>query len=82
MPQDRYSSRGSFDISVLDTQALDASDGLGSALRTVEAVCHQGGDPEIAGMVVELDSRPYILEYIISGALRPVRVASADHFVF
>ena len=67
---------------MLDAQELDAPDGLGSALRTIEAVCHQGGDPEIAGMVAELESHSYILEYIVSGMLRLVRITSADNFAF
>lgn len=64
-----HSSKNAFDINILDAQALDTQDGLATALRTIEAVCHRG-ESEIAEMVSELDSRPYILEYIISGALR------------
>jgi len=69
MPPDRHSSQDAFDIDLLDSQALDAPDGLAIALHTIEAVCHRG-DPEIAEMVATLNSRPYILEYIISGTLR------------
>ena len=82
MPPDRSSSQDMFNISVLDAQALDTPDGLDSALRTIEAVCHQGGDPEIARMVAELEIHSFILEYIISGMLRPVRTTSADNFAF
>ena len=54
---------------MLDQQALDAPDGLTAVLHAIEAVCHRG-DPDIAGVVAALNSRAYILEYIISGALR------------
>jgi len=69
MPPDRHSSRTAFDINILDSQTLDTADGLHTALRTIEAICHRG-DPEIVEMVVALNSRSHILEYIISGALR------------
>jgi len=69
MLPDSHPSQNAFNINVLDAQALDTPDGLATALRTIQAVCHRGGS-EIAGMVSELDSRPYLLEYIISGALR------------
>ena len=64
-----HSSQHAFDINILDAQALDTPDGLATALRAIEAVCHRG-DPEIVGMVEALNSRPFILEYIISGTLR------------
>ena len=69
MPQNRYLSQGAFDMDILNPQALDTPDGLAAALRAIEAVCHRG-DPEITGMVEALNSRPFILEYIISGTLR------------
>ena len=69
MPPDRHSSQDAFDIDMLDPRALEAPDGLNTALCAIEAVCHRS-DPEIAEMVAALDSRPYILEYIISGTLR------------
>ena len=81
MPPDRYSSRDAFNINLLDPRALDAPDGFAPALHAIEAVCRQG-DPEIAGIIEELDSRPYILEYIISGTLCPCSllcIASIDH---
>ena len=68
MPPGRYPSEDELDISMLNPQALDAPDGLLIALRAIELVCHRG-DPEIATTVAALSSRPYILEYIISGAL-------------
>lgn len=69
MPPDRYSSQDAFDVNTLDPQALDTPDGLVTALRAIEAVCHRG-DPEIVEIVTALNSRPHILEYIISGTLR------------
>lgn len=69
MPPDYHSSHEAFDIHIPDAQALDALDGLQTALHAFEAACHRG-DPEIARMVTALNSRPYILEYIISGTLR------------
>lgn len=74
MPPDRYSPQGAFDINMLDPQALDAAGGLAAAVRAIETVCHQGHS-EIAEIVAALNSRPYILEYIISGMLRvPTRL--------
>lgn len=67
MLPDLSSSQDTFDIDLLDPQVLDTPDGRAAALRVIEAVCHRG-DPEIAGMVEVLNSRSYILEYIISGA--------------
>ena len=69
MPPNRYSSQGAFDMDMLDPQALSTPDGLTAALRAIEAVCHRG-HPEIAGMIEALNSRPFILEYIISGRSR------------
>ena len=68
MPQNRYLSQGAFDVDILNPQVLDTPDGFAAALRAIEAICHQG-DHEIAGMVEALNSRPFILEYIISGTL-------------
>jgi hypothetical protein len=74
MPQGRYSSQGAFDIGMLNPRALEAPDGLGAAIRAIEAVCHRG-HPEVAGMVAALNSHSdHTLEYIISGTLRvPIR---------
>ena len=68
MPPDRYSFQDAFDISILDPRVLDTSDGLATALHAIETVCHRG-DPEIAEMIAAFNSRPYVLEYIISGTL-------------
>jgi len=69
MPPDRSSPRDPFNISLLDSRALDTPDGLAAALCAIEAVCH-GDDLEILGVIEMLNGRPYILEYIISGTLR------------
>jgi len=69
MPPDRCSSQGAFDVTMLDPQALDPPDGLSAALHAIEAACYRG-DPDIAGVVATLNTRAYILEYIISGASR------------
>jgi len=69
MPPDRCSSQGTFDVTTLDPQILDAPDGLSAALHAIEAVCYRG-DPDIGEVVATLNGRAYILEYIISGALR------------
>lgn len=69
MAPDRSSPQNAFNLSLLDSKALDAPDGLVVVLRAIEAVCH-GCNPEIAGIVDALNSSPYALEYIISGALR------------
>jgi len=73
MPQNRYSSRDVFDVDLLDPRALDTPDGLRTAIRAIEAVCNRGGS-EIAEMVATLNSRTYVLEYIISGTLRNPQV--------
>lgn len=69
MPPGRYSSRDAFDTNLFDAQVLGGPDGLTAALPAIEAVCHRG-EPEIAGMVETLNSRSYLLEYIISGTSR------------
>jgi len=69
MPPDCNSPQDAFNINMVDPQLLDAPDGLTTALRAIEAVCYRG-DPEIAEMVLALNSRPHILEYIISGTPR------------
>ena len=68
MPPDRYPSQDAFDIEMLNPQTLYGSDGLAAALRKIEPVCYRG-DPEATGMIEALSSRPYLLEYIISGVL-------------
>jgi len=66
MPPERYASQDTFDIGVLNPQALHTPDGLQTALSAIEAICYRG-DSEIARMVETLNSRSYLLEYIISG---------------
>jgi len=69
MPPERYASQDTFDIGVLNPQALHTPDGLQTALRAIEAVCYRS-DLEIARMVETLNSRSYLLEYVISGTSR------------
>jgi len=69
MPSNRRLSQGAFDATMLDPHALDTPEGLSVALRAIEAICHRGS-PDIARMLATLNSRSYLLEYIISGALR------------
>lgn len=73
MPPDSHSSHCAFDIGMLDPRVLDTPDELYAALRAIEGVCHRSG-PEIARIVSALISRPYILEYIISGTLHALVV--------
>jgi hypothetical protein len=68
MPQDRYSSKQTFDISILDAGALDSPGGLETALHSLESMCFEA-DPAIAEMITALSSRSHVLEYIFSGTL-------------
>lgn len=68
MPQDRYSSKQTFDINLLNAEVLNSPGGLTTALHSVESMCFQA-DPAITGMVAALSSRSHVLEYIFSGAL-------------
>src|ERR1700753_2103638 len=67
MPPDRNSFRDTFDITVLDSQALGPSDGLNAVLRAVKSACNRG--EEMTGMVAALNSRSYLFEYVLSGML-------------
>ena len=66
MPQDPSPSQDVFDFDLFSPRALEAPDGLKTALRTVEAVCRRG-DSEITAMVATLNDHSHILEYVISG---------------
>ena len=68
MPPDDYSSKdkNTFLSSMLDSQALNSTEGVDRTLRTIETICHHC-DPEVARVVAVLNSRPYLLEYIFSG---------------
>lgn len=68
MPPDRPSARCTFDLNMVDPEALNASDGFHIALRAVEGVFHRG-DSETARVISALMENSHILEYIISGAL-------------
>lgn len=69
MSPDHRSSKQTFDLSLFGAEALDSPSGLETALRSVEGVCFQD-DPAIVGMIVTLNSRSHVLEYIFSGTLR------------
>ena len=75
MPPDRHSPRDAFDTNLLDSQVLETPGGLATALRAIEKVCYRS-DHEIAEMIVTLDDRPYLLEYIISGTL-PISICAS-----
>ena len=68
MPPGRYSSQYVFNIEMLNPRTLYRSGGPSAALREIESICYRG-DPGTAKMVEALGSRPYLLEYIISGTL-------------
>jgi hypothetical protein len=65
MPFNRTSSQQSFNTGLLEPEALTTRGGLQAALRSIESVCFHD-DSSIMDMVVELSSRPHILEYIFS----------------
>ena len=77
MPPDRFSPPNAFNINLLDSEALGTPDGLQTALRAIEAVCHQGG-PETTTVVEALNDRSHILEYIISGTSPRVLICSYE----
>jgi hypothetical protein len=53
---------------MLDLQAFNSPEGVDNALSIIETICNQGG-PGVAQVVAVLNSRPHLLEYIISGTL-------------
>ena len=68
MPRNRHSSEQTFDIRLLDAEALDSTDGFKTALRSIESVCFQA-DPAISEMVMALSDRSYVFEYVFSRTL-------------
>lgn len=60
--------KDAFFISLFEPQALNSPGGADRALRTIETICHQG-ESKVAQIVAVLDSRPYLLEYVVSGTL-------------
>lgn len=68
MPPDHRSSRDAFDASILESQALESPEGITHALRAIDTACQRGG-PEVELVIAALNSRPYLLEYMISGTL-------------
>jgi len=65
MPQNRTPPQRSFDTNLLEPGALVAPGGLQTALRSIQSACYRD-DSSIMEMVVELNSRPHILEYAFS----------------
>jgi len=68
MPPKRTSSEQSFNIDLLEPEALVAPSGLQTALDSIQRICY-GDDSSILDMIVALNCRPHILEYIFSGTL-------------
>lgn len=68
MPPKRTSSEQSFNIDLLEPEALVAPGGLQTALGSIQTVCY-GDDSSILEMIVGLNRHPHILEYIFSGTL-------------
>ncbi|KAF9642477.1 hypothetical protein BDM02DRAFT_3193153 [Thelephora ganbajun] len=65
MPPNRTSTQQSLNTDLLEWEALVAPGGLPTALDWVERVCYHD-DSSIMEMIVKLNSRPHILEYILS----------------
>ncbi|KAF9650756.1 hypothetical protein BDM02DRAFT_3267781 [Thelephora ganbajun] len=65
MPPNRTSTQQNFNTDLPEREALVAPGGLPTALDWVERVCYHG-DSSIMEMIVKLNSRPHILEYILS----------------
>lgn len=68
MPPDRTSSEQSFNIDLLEPEALAAPGGLQTALGSIQKVCYRD-DVSISQMIIGLGRRPHILEYVFSGTL-------------
>ena len=65
---DHSSSHRSVEASLLKPEVLVVPDGLKTALRAIERVCHHD-DSSIMDMILGLSSRPHVLEYILSSTL-------------
>jgi len=65
MPPKRTSSHRTFNTSLLEPRALVSSGGLQVALRSIKTVCNDD-DSSVMEVIVELNSRPHVLEYILS----------------
>jgi len=66
MPPDRTSSEQSFNIDLLEPEALAAPGGLQTALGSIQKVCYRD-DVSIAEMIMGLSRHPHVLEYVFSG---------------
>lgn len=69
MPPKRTSSHRTFNTSLLEPKALVSSDGLQAALGSIKAACYND-DSSIMEVIVELNNRPHVLEYILSSTSR------------
>jgi len=65
MPPKRTSSHRTFNTSLLEPKALVSLGGLQAALGSVKTACYND-DSSIMEVIVELNSRPHVLEYILS----------------
>lgn len=74
MPSNRSSSQQTFNTGLLEPEVLAARGGLQAALRSIETVCYHD-DASITEMIVELSSRPHILEYILSSTFHTFVIA-------
>jgi len=69
MPPKRTSSQRTFNTSLLEPEVLVTPGGLQTALGSIKTVCYHD-DSLIMEMVVELNNRPHVLEYILSSMSR------------
>ena len=74
MPSSRASSQQIFNTGLLEPDVLTTSPGLQAALRSIESVLYHD-DSSIMEMVVELSSRPHVLEYILSSVFCALVIA-------
>jgi len=61
------------EVYLLKPEVLVVPDGLKTALGSIERVCYHD-DSSIMDMILELSSRPHVLEYILSSTLRMLAV--------
>lgn len=66
MPPDRTSSDQSFNIDLLEPEALATPGGLQTALDSIQKVCYRD-DVSISQMITGLSRHPHTLEYVFSG---------------
>lgn len=69
MPPNRAVPQQTFNTNLLEPDALATQGGFQTALDSVERICYHS-DSSITEMIVGLNSRPHILEYIFSSMSR------------